>query len=53
MFSIYNAVVNRSTTKITLELVKGVSKKDITITRHHLKTDCGKKVQSFLTTYGN
>ena len=39
--------------KITTELVKRVSKRDITITRHHLETNHVRKVQSFLTTYEN
>ena len=45
---IYNA-----TTKITTELVKRVSKRDIIITRHHLEINRCKKERSFLTTYGN
>ena len=44
----YNAVMNRST-----ELVERVSKIDKTIIRHHLEINHVRKVQSFLTTYGN
>ena len=39
--------------KITTELVKRVSKRDITITRHHFETNHVRKAQSFRTTYGN
>ena len=49
---VYNAVVNVSTMKNyhgTCE--KRASKRDITITRHHLETNHVRKVQSFLTTY--
>ena len=44
---VYNAVMKRST-----ELVERVSKRDITITRHHLEINHVRKVKSFLTTYG-
>ena len=39
--------------KITIELVKGVTKRDITITRNYLKTNHVRKVERFLTTYEN
>ena len=50
---VYNAVVNISTTKSYYGLVKRVSKRDITITRHCLETNHVRKVRSFLTIYGN
>ena len=50
---VYNAVVNYLQQKITMELVKKVSKRDITITRHHLDTNHIRKVLIFLTVYGN
>ena len=50
---VYNAVVETSTTKNYYETCERVSKRDITITRHHLETNHVRKVQSFLTTYGN
>ena len=50
---VYNAVVNTSERKIATERVNRVSKIDITIARHHLETNHVRKVQSFLTTYGN
>ena len=50
---VYNAVVNYLQQKITTELVKKVSKRDITITRHHLDTNHIRKVLIFLTVYGN
>ena len=50
---VYNAVANTSTTNITTELVKIVSKRDITIPHHHLEVNYVRKVQNFLTTYGN
>ena len=50
---VYNAVVIHLQQNITTELVKRVSKRYITITRRHLETNHVRKVQSFLTTYGN
>ena len=48
---VYNAVVN--TLKNYHGTCEKFSKKDITITYHHLETNHVRKVQSFLTTYEN
>ena len=50
---VYNAVVNTSTTKNYYGICEKSLKKDITITRHHLGINHGRRAQSFLTTYGN
>ena len=44
---VYNAVMNTPQQKITTELSKRVPKRDITITRHHLKINRGKKYRAF------
>ena len=50
---VYNAAAKTSTTKNYFGTCEKSFKRDIRITRHHLKINHGKKVQSFLTTFGN
>ena len=46
-YLVYNTVMNTSTKKITTKLSKRVPKRDITITRHHLKVNRSKKYRAF------